>query len=295
MNILITGITGFIGKNFFKYSKFKNNILAISREESVNKYEQLNNLNFLNCDLKNINNFSNEIIEFNPECVINLAWAGIPDYSKSNSMNNVEMNVNFFDFIINNTKIKKFINTGTCAEYYNPRGKISEDYIVKPYDDFSLAKINLSKILNDKCEKLDINFINLRLFYVYGLYQRRESLIPHIINSYRKGEIPKISKPCTMLDFIFAEDVINAIDRCLDKDIPSGSYNVGHGESIYNSEIQKIIAEKLDFEFDNNIYEKNLDEIEFYADISKLNGLTNWTPKFKIADGIQKVLSGSNK
>ena len=291
MNILITGITGFIGKNFFKYSKFKNNVLAISREESVKRYKELDNLNFLNCDLKNINNFSNEIIEFNPECVINLAWGGIPDYSKSNSINNVEMNLKFFDFIINNTSIKKFINTGTCAEYYNPSGKISEDYIVKPYDDFSSAKINLSETLNDKCKELDINFINLRLFYVYGLYQRKQSLIPHIIDLYSKGIIPEITKPYTMLDFIFAEDVIGAIDSCLDNDIPSGSYNVGSGESIYNAAIQKLIAEKLDFKFDNNIYEKTLDEINFYADISKLSSLTNWAPKFKIIDGIQKILN----
>jgi len=32
-------------------------------------------------------------------------------------------------------------------------------------------------------------------------------------------------------------------------------------------------------------------EINFYADISKLSSLTNWAPKFKIIDGIQKILN----
>ena len=288
MNILITGITGFIGKNFHKYSRYKNDIVAISRKNSIQKYNQFNTLNFLDCDLSSINNFSNQIIDFNPEYLINMAWGGIPDYSEENSNNNLEMTLKFFDFITKHTKVKKIINTGTCAEYYNPIGKISENYIVKPYDNFSASKINLSEILFNKCSNLNINYINLRLFYVYGLYQRKESLIPHIINSYKKGLIPKISNPFTKLDYIFTEDVVEAIDSCIEHEVPSGSYNVGSGESVYNSEIQKLISEKFDHKFDN--LTKSKEEINFYADISKLNRFTNWTPKFNIYRGVEKII-----
>ncbi|MBH59587.1 MAG: hypothetical protein CL907_00115 [Dehalococcoidia bacterium] len=290
MRILVTGITGFIGKNYYEFGSDDNKILALSREESIKKYDLFNNLNFLNCDLDNFYNFSDQIIDFNPDCVLNMAWQGIPDYSYENSIKNLNMTLNFFEFLSNKTNIKKFINTGTCAEYLNPVGKISEEYAIEPYDDFSKAKINLSETLIAKCDEIGINYVNLRLFYVYGFYQRKKSLIPYLIDSYKKGIVPEISKPFSGLDFIFAEDVITAIDSCVYNQIPSGSYNVGSGKVIYNLDIQKIISDNLNYEFDFNLYPKDNNYESFFADISKINYFTNWSPKFNINEGIAKIL-----
>lgn len=294
MKILITGLTGFIGKNFNNYSNYKNDFLAISNKKSINKNNQLKNVNYIDCDIENINNFADEIAKFNPDCVINFAWKGIPDYSEKISNDNVNMTLNFFDFLEKNTKIKKYINAGTCAEYFKPTGKISEDYLVNPESPFSEAKIILSDELKKRCERLEINYINLRLFYVFGLYQRNESLIPHLVNSYKKEIIPKISNPFSKLDFIYVEDVISAIDCCIKNDIPSGSYNVGRGKSITNFEIQKIISQKLNFSFEENLNNKENVGLDFFADINKINLYTGWSPKYEVHEGIQKILEESN-
>tara|TARA_B100000941_G_C28508698_1_gene559079 strand:- start:9049 stop:9936 length:888 start_codon:yes stop_codon:yes gene_type:complete len=290
MKILITGLTGFIGKNFYRYSKYKNNILAVSNKSSILKNFQNEDINFVDCELENISNFRNQIKEFDPDCVINFAWKGLPDYSIEMSKKNLNITLDFFNFLEKNTKIKKFINTGTCAEYLNPSGKISENNLVKPYDYFSSAKISLSQKIKKRCDKFNINYINLRLFYVYGLHQRDKSLIPFLINSYKKGVIPKLSSPFSKLDYINCKDVINAVDSCLKNSIPSGDYNVGYGMATSNYKIQEIISRKFNFEFNKDIYRSGNDEINFYSDNSKLIDATGWSPKINPSTGIQNIL-----
>jgi len=290
MKILITGLTGFIGKNFYRHTNFRDNILAVSGKNSINKNFQSDDINYIDCNLENIDNFAYEIKKFDPDCVLNFAWGGIPDYSQDVSSNNLKIILNFFNFLEKNTNIKKFINTGTCAEYFNPLGGVSENYIVKPYDHFSSAKITLSQELEERSLKLNINYINLRLFYVFGPYQKKKSLIPFLIDSYKKGTEPKLTNPFSKLDYIYTEDVIRAIDACIKNKVPSGSYNVGRGESISNYEIQKIISEKLNLKFNDYKYRLQKDEIDFFADINKLNSAVGWTPKFQIHEGVQKIL-----
>ncbi|MFL2641979.1 MAG: NAD-dependent epimerase/dehydratase family protein [Dehalococcoidia bacterium] len=290
MKILITGLTGFIGKNFYRYTKYRNNILAVSSKNSFDKNFLSDDINYLDCNLENIDNFAYEIKKFNPDCVLNFAWGGIPNYSQDVSNNNLKIILNFFNFLEKNTSIKKFINTGTCAEYFNPSGKVSENYIVEPYDHFSSAKITLSQELEKRCVKSNINYINLRLFYVFGINQRKNSLIPFLIDCYKKGTESKLSNPFSKLDYIYVEDVIDAIDSCVKNEIPSGSYNVGRGESISNYEIQKIISSKLNLKFNDDIYAPEKDMIDFFADINKLNSAVGWTPKFQIHEGVQKII-----
>ena len=290
MRILITGLTGFIGKNFYRYSKYKNNILAISKRSSLENNFQSEDIKFIDCSLEDISDYSIRIKEFDPDCVINFAWKGIPDYSIEVSQRNLNTALKFFNFLEKNTNIKKFINAGTCAEYYNPSGKISEDYLVEPYDHFSKAKISLSRELKERCDKLKISYINLRIFYVFGINQRDKSLIPFLINSYKNGIVPKLANPFSKLDYIYSEDVISAFDCCLENDVPSGDYNVGFGESVSNYKIQEIISRKLNFKFNEDIYSSGHDEINFYADTNKLKSSAGWSPKVNLNQGIQKIL-----
>ena len=59
MKILITGLTGFIGKNFFRYTKYRDNVLAISSKASIKKNFHSDEINYIDCTLENIDKFTN--------------------------------------------------------------------------------------------------------------------------------------------------------------------------------------------------------------------------------------------
>ena len=292
MNILVTGITGFIGKNFYRLnsnSRFK--IKAFAKNESINN-KLFSELNYLNCNFDNFEKFSKEIIEFKPDVVLNMAWKGIPDYSEKNSIYNLNKTLSFFEFITEETDLKKFINTGTCAEYFYPKGKISEDYEIKPQDNFSKAKIDLNEKMLSESQKKGINYINLRLFYVYGLHHRKQSLIPYLINSYKNDKKPLIDTPYNKLDYIYVDDVVSAINHCILGNIPNGSYNVGSGVAYFNYQVQEIVSRMMRIKFDyrDSYPQEKKESINFFADIDKLKNYSGWQPRYDLNRGIKNIL-----
>jgi len=83
---LLTGGSGFVGRYVYKsLSKDGHNLLAFSRNNTSNLFLS----DFVLGDLNRLDKIKKDIINFNPDVIIHLAWQGIPDYSE----NNIWMNV----------------------------------------------------------------------------------------------------------------------------------------------------------------------------------------------------------
>ena len=247
MNILVTGGSGFIGKNLIKKLLEKKKIKIILINRKINK-------NFTNKKIININttlNLSNKNLNkikfLRPSVVIHLAWSGIPDYSKKNSINNLITQINFFDKIHKISSLKKIIVTGSCWEYMTSRGICNENVALRPknfkYNDFNApyfvwAKNSLRKYL--KFKYLNNNVIWLRLFYVYGEGQKNKSLIPYLIKSKKKNKKVKLNNPYGSNDFINVKDVCKAIIKSIDFK-KSEIFNIGTGKLVSIKSIKNFI------------------------------------------------------
>ncbi len=292
MRLLVTGITGFLGKNLINNLPNDCDLLAIANSKSIEKYKVFNNIKYINCNFENFTEFSDDIIKFNPEIVLNLAWKGIPNFSLKNSKYNIEKTMDFFDFISEKTLCSKFISIGSCAEYFNPKGETDENYPKNPKNDFTWAKITLDKYLTKKCNEKNIKYINLKLFYVYGRFQRDDSLIPYLIKTYKNKTKPEIKNPFNSHDFIHIDDVISAIWGIIDNDKSEGSYNIGSGESISIYEVNEIIRSEMKISDQIKLEKQNSQtpNIDFYANNKKIKDEINWIPKINIIEGIKNCI-----
>ena len=87
MNILITGASGFIGKNLINILQENNiEVLAISRKKNTNK----DNVSWIKTDLSDVKNHMHIINDFKPTLVYHLSWEGIPDFSFDNCFYNFD-------------------------------------------------------------------------------------------------------------------------------------------------------------------------------------------------------------
>ena len=293
MRLLVTGITGFLGKNLINNLPSDCDLLAIANSKSIKKYQGFNNIKYINCNFENFTEFSDDIIKFNPEIILNLAWKGIPNFSLKNSKYNIEKTMDFFDFISEKTLCSKFISIGSCAEYFNPDGETDENYPKNPKNDFTWAKITLDKYLTKKCNEKNINYINLKLFYVYGKYQRDDSLIPYLIKTYKNKTKPEIKNPFNSHDFIYIDDVISAIWGIINNDTSEGSYNIGSGKSISIYEVNEIIRSEMKISDKIKLEKQNsqIPNIDFYANNKKIKDEINWIPKTNIIEGIKNCIT----
>ena len=210
MRVLITGASGFIGTSVLhKLMKDSENhkILSLSRKASSIEKVQKKNLECESFDFSNLKLYQNRIKDFQPEVLIHLAWEGIPDFSLEMSLKNLTNSINLFRFVLSLDSCKKVIVSGSCFELDKLYGECLESEVGKPRDYFTWAKHSLNQYLSVKCIDEDVIFNWFRIFYLYGPGQREESLIPTLIKSINKSEIPKINTPKNINDFVYVEDV----------------------------------------------------------------------------------------
>lgn len=293
MKIFITGGTGFIGKHLItKLSKNKENkMLILCRSLEQNNFFDSPNIKLIKGSLSNINEWEEKVREFNPEAAIHLAWEGIPDYKCEVSLKNLKYGLDLFSML---TKIgcKKIIATGSCWEYGKQKGSLNEENIINPHNVFTSAKSSLHWAGKYLAEENNISFIWLRLFYVYGHGQRNNSLIPYIIDCIKENKIPDVKTPSAKNDFVYVEDVADAIIAILEKVNNSAIYNIGSGYLTSVKEIINIVCANLNIKCDFKS-SKSTEEVlydGFWGDISKIRRETGWDTKVGIKEGILKMI-----
>lgn len=293
MRIFLTGGTGFIGRYVLKHlEKERYNILLLTRtsKENFSSIIKSKKVDIVLGNLSDINKWKNKLIKFKPDATIHLAWEGIPDYGVKTSIKNLKYGLNLFEELAE-IGCKKIICTGSCWEYGQNQGKISEDLPIKPSNAFTAAKNALYWLGREIAKENNIQFIWTRLFYVYGPGQRENSLIPYIINCVKEGKELRIKTPSARNDFIYVEDVAKAIVAILENCNQSTVYNIGSGYSTSIQEIIREICNCYNIEYIQKSKQLTEDQaINFWADISKIKKEIGWVTKVNIVEGVKSTV-----
>jgi|TARA_B110000305_G_scaffold125660_1_gene140682 nucleoside-diphosphate-sugar epimerase len=292
MKILITGLNGFLGKNISEYLNNQNfEILAIVRKKNKN-YPK--NFKIIKGDIQNLSIANiNKIKKFKPNTLLNLAWYGIPDFSYKNSLKNIEIHLNFLNKIVQIESINKIIMTGSCWEYPDHIGRCKETLKNKPLSFFAWSKNSIYDYLKIIAKINDINLVWFRIFFMYGKYQKNESLIPSIINSLKKSKKPNILNPGHKNDFIHIDDVCRAILIAINKKDINGIFNIGSGirtnvGKIYNKLLIELNISNKSYKLKKS---NKINQIANYANLNKISSKLKWFPKINIEKGLKKMVN----
>ena len=264
MLINLIGSEGFIGKAIKKNSgKLKLKCWSHSYENVNNRF----NL-FEKDSWKNLLNSS-------PETVLLLSWPGLPNYNKNYHLTrNLPFFIEFVEALIN-AGCKNIIVSGTCYEYGNVNGCLEENQKVDPNNAYAIAKDALRRNVQYICEKNNVRWVWVRLFYPFGLDQNPLSLFPSLVKAINENKKEfNISSGNQKRDFISSDKVaLNLLFLCINLEA-KGIYNCGSGMplSIYEF-VKKIVKENNSSIFiKKGVYPDRIDEPkEFWADMRKFN------------------------
>lgn len=288
--ILITGASGFIGKNIVELllSKSCKIIAFLSRDDQLGekKLREIGIDSFLFEEDLSKNTYS-------IDSCIHLASYGV-EHGKSDY--NVMINVNIalsakiLDFC-NNNKCKNFINTGSCFEYGdNNSYQINENEIRNPNNLYAATKTAADIILSTMARAYGIKYISVRPFGVFGKYESEYRLLPLVVKHGMNKEILKLTKGEQIRDYLYVKDValayleiLNVIDILPSIEI----FNICSSQPI---SIRQFIENVIEvFGFDKSLYEfgyvdyRENESMRFVGSNEKLIRMTNWKPKFTIS------------
>ncbi len=305
MNILITGIAGFIGFNLAQ-SLLKNNFVNIIGIDNLidNKtirYERLNKLNsqikFYKTDLINYQEVKEVLKDYNIDVLIHLAAIPGIDNSQNNSVSYIENNIIGFTNILNiakEYKIKKIIYASSSSIYGDQQFyPISENALTKnPKNIYAITKYTNELIANTFIDLYKMNIIGLRLFTVYGEWGRDDMSVYKFVKKNYNNELIEIFGENIERSYTYIGDVIKCIQLLLEKEnIKENIYNVGSEDSIkiikLISTIEKITKIKSKVIIRES---KKIDMIKTQADMTLFYNEFNYKPETNIEDGINKFI-----
>ena len=121
---------------------------------------------------------------------------------------------------------------------------IKETDKIKPNNPYALSKHLAEQICEFYATYWNIPITVIRPFNVFGPGQRSEFLIPKIINQIRNNSEVRVMDLEPKRDYIYVEDLVDALIKAIKIDDGYNIFNIGSGKSYSVGEIIRIIQEK---------------------------------------------------
>ena len=297
MKILVFGSNGLVGSSVVKVFKEK----SIYKEIIASKRSDTNLFNF--------EDTYKTISEINPDVIVNAA-AKVGGILANNTnrfdfiVDNLKINLNILETLKNHKKIK-LINLGSSCIYpLDAANPINEESIMsgklEPTNSpYAMAKLTAIEIGDALTKQYDNSITNLMPTNLYGprdnFSENESHVIPGLIRRMHNSKIENTKsfliwgtgKP--LREFLYAEDLADAISFVIENKISSNLLNIGSGKEISINElthlIQGIVGYKGELGYDTSKPDGNPRKL---LDSSKIFDL-GWKPKTELVTGLEKT------
>lgn len=187
----------------------------------------------------------------------------------------------------------KFVGAGSQSEYgVDYVGKLSPETPCNPVRADGVIHLAAGQLARILASKLEMSCSWVRIFSIYGQYDRPNSLISSTIAKLKSGERCSFTPAQQKWDFLAAEDAGRAFYLIGEKASGNNVYCLGSGETKplreYIEIIRDIISPETKLGFGEVPYPKN-PIMNLCADITTLQHDVGWFPVIGFEQGIRML------
>ena len=292
-NVLITGGSGFLGRNLTK--KLKNKKIFIYDTAKPN-YK----CKFIKGSILNISKINQKLKIHKIDTIIHLAASlGVSNTEKKPSE---VIDINFIGTLnilnaIKNTKVKKFIFASSSEVYGDNKKKMPENLELKPKSLYGHTKILGENLVKTYSSLFGFDYLIFRFFNVCGYGQREDLVISKFFRDIKeKKQINVYGSGIQKRSFCHVKDACNAIILTINKKIKNQIFNIGNNKepisiknlailirnnSKYKCKIKFIPFKKTDRSKKREIYYRE-------PDLRKIYSMTSYVPKINLIQIIKE-------
>ena len=278
MRVMVTGATGFVGRHVVnQLLTCGHSVVAIARDvKRAQEMSWFEHVEFIRCNLhENFQHlFKKECL---PDAIVHLAWPGLPNYQDFFHISeNLPADLAFLEAVVK-SGIPHLMVSGTCLEYgmqYVPLNEEMETYPLTPY---GLAKDTLRKSLTLLQEREPFTLQWMRLFYMYGEGQNRNSLLAQLDRAIDEGQsVFDMSMGDQLRAYLPIQEVANNFSLALENPQCNGVINCCSGDPVSVIDLVKLRCRdrKSDIQLNRGFYPyPDYEPLAFWGVPSKLTSL----------------------
>lgn len=279
VKVAITGATGFIGKAL---------ATRLSRDGC-----QVEGLSSGDGDITVID-LDARLADFRPDHLIHLAGRTFVPASWQDPLDFYRVNVQGTANVADYCRRHGIALTYVSAYVYGMPVSlpIREDSSAKPNNPYAQSKFLGEEVCRQYAATYKVPAVILRPFNVYGPGQSSSFLIPTIVNQALHDDVIELDSLAPRRDYIYIDDVIEAIVLSLNASQPGATYNIGSGYSISVRDVVQTVLSRVGVNkpVRSRNVERESEVMDVVADISRFSRDFGWKPKFTLADGIDAML-----
>ncbi len=285
-NVLITGSSGYIGRELSLHLSKKYKVFCFDRKKS----NKINNKISSYIYPKNIKDYANFLKENKIDVIIHSAGFFVSNNNYLDVDKLIDVDVKKTLYLLEAAKlanVKNFISLGSYYQFSNLNSKFS------PANLYAATKQSINTLSMHYSKNYKINFLQLIIFEIYGKKDKRNKIINSLVKLKTNSKFT-INNPNNHFFPVYISDLCDAIEvsiNYLSKSLRTVNKQFflkpPKGFTVY--ELVNIISRLKNINFTNIIYFK---QIKKNKSLIKLNvpNLPNWKPKVKFHDGIKKLI-----
>lgn len=310
--ILVTGGAGFIGSNFVRYIYNKYPDYKIIILDALTYAGDIENLPV------NLNEKEGERLDFwygnvrNGELVDTLVSQSdivIHFAAETHVTRSIYDNLLFFETDVLGTqtvansilkyrdKVERFIHISTSEVYGTAREEfMDEDHPLFPMSPYASAKVGADRLVYSYWATYELPIVIVRPFNNFGPYQHLEKVVPRFITSCILHEPLRIhGDGSAARDFIYVEDVCEAIERIMNADIhkvKGETFNVASGTHRSIISIAKAVVKFMDGDESliRFVGDRPGQVFRHTGDFTKIKNILGWEPKVQWDGGLKRTI-----
>lgn len=274
--VIVTGANGFIGSSLIKKLVANNvEVIAIDIFFDNNKIPDNSLIDRIPLDISSVEAVCDLIPNKEYDVFYHLAWQGVNGAQKTDpdvQINNINTTL-VCAKVAKKIECKKFLCAGTIAEQaVNSLHSLSE---VNGGMMYGMAKHCAHIMLETYCKHIGLEFVWMQFSNIYGPSNKTGNLVSYTINELSQNSKAVFGPARQPYDFIFVDDLIEAVYRLGNINTEKHFYFIGSGEPRILKDYLFEIGDKLKRKDLIIIGERPDDGIKYSFDMFNIKSLKN--------------------